>query len=70
MVLEQALETIAHSVIPEGVHEVLHIDCRDAWVKTVSDMVEKRMMPATTQNIKKLANGWETLLYLKYSSLN
>lgn len=70
MVLEQALETIAHSVIPEGTHKYLHVDCRKAWVDTVTDMVDKKMMPATTKNIKKLALGWETLLFIKYSSLN
>jgi hypothetical protein len=70
MILQEALETIAHTTIPDGNHKYLHVNSREAWVNTVLSMVESSTMDPTPKNIKKLVDGWETLLFVKYSSLN
>ena len=70
MILEEALETIAEQAIPEGTHKYLHVNSREAWIEAVMQMVDQGSLVPNVSNIQKLANGWETLLYVKYSALN
>lgn len=68
--LIDTLDKYAERYIPAGIHELLHIDSRVAWVETVADLVERGSVKASKENIKALALSWENLLFKRYSSLN
>jgi len=65
-----ALDEIAKKSIPKGNHQLLRVNCQEAWVKLVLDMIVKDRIEPTALNIKKLSQCWETLLYHHYSTLN
>jgi len=65
-----ALDELAKKSIPEGVHQLLRINSREAWVSIVIDLIIKDKVEPTASNIKSLLKNWESLLITKYSGLN
>lgn len=70
MLIYDTLDKLAQSSIPEGVHEILHVNSRDAWVETVVSLHDTKTIQLTPLTVKALLRNWESLLYKKYSSLN
>lgn len=70
MLIYDTLDKLAENCIPKGVHDVLHVNSRVAWVETVYDMYEKGMVDLKYTTVKRLLENWEQLLYKKYSQLN
>lgn len=70
MLIYDTLDKLAESSIPEGVHELLHINSREAWVETVISLYETKAVDLTPLAVKSLLRNWEILLFKKYSSLN
>lgn len=70
MLIYDNLDKLAESAIPEGIHELLRVNSREAWVETVVSLHEMKSIDLNPQTVKVLLKNWETLLYKKYSSLN
>lgn len=70
MLIYDTLDKLAESSIPNGVHELLHVNSREAWVETVVSLHETKAIDLTPLTVKSLLRNWEILLYKKYSSLN
>jgi hypothetical protein len=70
MLIYDTLDKLAESVIPEGVHEVLHVNSREAWVETMVSLYEMKSIDLKPKTLQGLLKNWEVLLYKKFSSLN
>lgn len=68
MLYYDVLDEVAEAHIPAGRHKVLHVDCRQAWVETMADLIERGYVKK--MDIEMMAVLWEKLLYKKYSALN
>ena len=68
--LIDTLDKFAESYVPDGVHELLHVHSRTAWIETVMYILEQGNIKPTKQNIKLLAESWENILFKRYSTLN
>ena len=68
MLYYDVLDEIAENNIPEGMHTLLHIDSRRAWVETMVDLIERCYVKS--RDIDAMTPLWEQLLYKKYSALN
>lgn len=64
------LNELAEQHIPEGVHKLLHIDSRKAWVVLMSNLVKGGFLIKKYETLKKCAVNWEALLTQKYSTQN
>lgn len=70
MLIYDTLDKLAESTIPDGVHDLLHVNSREAWVESVVAMYEAKTIDLTPLTVKSLLRNWEILLFKKYSSLN
>lgn len=70
MLYYDVLDEIAETYIPSGIHPELHVNPRLAWVETVIDMIEKKAIKGTYNDLIFFAKMWKPLLYKKYSMLN
>jgi hypothetical protein len=70
MLVYDTLDKLAENVIPEGVHEMLHVNSREAWVETMVSLYEMKSIDLKPKTIQALLKNWEVLLYKKFSSLN
>lgn len=68
--LIDALDKFAETYVPDGIHELLHVHSRTAWVETVMIILEQGNVKPTKRNIKALAESWENILIKRYSTLN
>ena len=70
MLIQEKLEKLAELAIPNKTHQFLHVNCREAWVKRVKTLIKKKVIKANAQNLKILAENWETLLFNYYGTQN
>lgn len=70
MLIYDTLDKLAESSIPEGVHEMLHVNSREAWVETVVSLYEMKSIDLKPKTIQALLKNWEVLLYKRFSTLN
>ena len=66
----EILDVFAEQHIPEGIHTLLHIDSRKAWLNMMTNLVEKGYIEKKLSTFKKCAVNWEALLAQKYSIQN
>jgi hypothetical protein len=65
-----ALDIAASGKIPAGLHPLLRVNSRKAWVEIVSKMIKNDTIKPTAVNVKKLLQNWEPILITHYSALN
>lgn len=70
MLVHVALCKISELMVPSGIHPILHVDTRKAWIDAVESMIERGAFTPSRANVVKLAQNWESVLYAKFSSLN
>lgn len=70
MLLIDALDKIAEACIPDGIHEILHVHSRTAWVETMMELIDQSGFKPSKEQLWYLAQSWEIILMKKYSSLN
>jgi hypothetical protein len=70
MIINDKLELVAKKNIPVGIHPLLRVDNRKAWVETVIELGKKQKMELSAHNVSVLAKNWEILLITRYSVLN
>lgn len=68
--LYETLDTLADKYIPSGIHKMLHVNSREAWVDLMVDLIENKSMPAKLSMLSKCAINWELLLIQKISIQN
>jgi len=64
------LNTLAEEYIPQGKHELLHIDSRKAWLSLMTNLLNGGYIEKRFNTLKKCAVNWEALLAQKYSMQN
>jgi len=71
MLIKDRLEEIAEVVIPDGRHELFHVNPRKIWVDSVMGLIKSGQIKQNDkQTITQLAYHWEKILAIKYSLLN
>lgn len=70
MIIHDRLEIVAKKSIPVGIHPLLRVNSRKAWIETVIELGKKEKMELSAHNVSVLAKNWELLLITKYSALN
>ena len=68
--LTTLLERLASNHIPEGVHEQLHINSRQAWIDLVSGMIETGALMKSPEVLVMCVKNWEAMLTTRLSILN
>jgi len=66
----QFLDVLAEQYIPEGKHELLHVDSRKAWLTMMTNLIEGGFVSKKLHVLKKCAINWEALIAQKYSIQN
>jgi hypothetical protein len=61
---------VAEMSVPDRVHEMLHVNSRQAFTETATDLIQRKVLKPTVTNVKFMVDNWENLLYTKYSRLN
>ncbi len=70
MTREDALTMVAEKYIPQGIHPLLRVDTRSAWIELATDLISGGHVAPSKENLYKLCKNWEALLIKKYSVLN
>ena len=70
MLLQEKLDKFADLSIPDYVHPLLHVNCKQAWIKKVKSLIRRREIKANMKTLYVLAKNWEVLLFNHYSKLN
>lgn len=70
MLIQEKLERLAELAIPNETHSFLHVDCREAWVSRVKELIRKKQIKPNIQNLTLLAKNWEPLLFNYYCTQN
>jgi hypothetical protein len=70
MLIHDTLDKLAESVIPDGIHKVLHVNSRECWVEMVASLYKAKSIDMKPKTVEVLLKNWEALLYKKYSTLN
>jgi hypothetical protein len=68
--LYQTLEDLAEKYIPEGVHDYLHVNSREAWTNLMIELIEAGRLSKRLSFLAKCAINWEALLIQKISIQN
>ena len=66
----EALDNLSEKYIPEGVHNLLHVNSREVWKEMMVILIEKKSVPLKLSYLTKCAISWESLLINRFSSLN
>lgn len=66
----EALDNLSEKYIPEGVHNLLHVNSREVWKDMMVALIEKKSLPLKLSYLTKCAISWESLLISRFSSLN
>jgi hypothetical protein len=70
MIIHDTLDKVAEALIPEGVHPLLHVNNRDAWVNIIAELVINEKVKSNPKNIKLMAKAWEQILFNYYTLVN
>lgn len=70
MLMYDKLDELAEKKIPAGIHSILHVNSREAWVESVVELYRKEAIRLDKDSLEVLLINWESLLYQKYSYLN
>ena len=54
MTRQDALNVIAEANIPDGIHPLLLVDQRRAWVEIVTELISKGYIEPKTRNLRAL----------------
>ena len=66
----ELVDTLAEKHIPEGKHNLLHVESREAWKDLIIDLMEKDLLTKRLSVLTKCAIHWESLLVHKLSIQN
>lgn len=64
------LDVLAERYIPEGKHNLLHVNSREAWLKLMTTLIESELIKVRIPTLTKCAISWELLLTQKLSIQN
>lgn len=66
----EVLDNLAERFIPEGTHELLHVDSREMWRDIMITLLESGLIQKKLSTITKCAISWEAILVHKLSIQN
>lgn len=66
----EILDSLAERFIPEGTHELLHVDSREMWRDTMVTLIESGLIDKKLSIITRCAVSWEAILVQKLSIQN
>lgn len=66
----EVLDSLAERFIPEGIHELLHVDSREMWRDIMITLIESGLIDKKLSIITKCAISWEAILVQKISIQN
>lgn len=69
-VIYETLDMLADRYIPQGVHEMLHVNSREVWMSIMVGLIENKSIRAKLSLLTKCAINWELLLIQKISIQN
>lgn len=66
----EVLDNLAERFIPEGIHDLLHVDSREVWRELMISLIETKSIQMKLTILTKCAMSWETILVQKLSIQN
>ncbi len=70
MLYYDVLDEIADICVPNSMHKELHVNCREAWVEIMAQLIEHNAIGTKYEDLLVYASMWEELLYKRFSSVN
>jgi hypothetical protein len=70
MLLQEKLEALAEIAVPDRIHPLLHVNCKDAWTTRIKSAIKKKQVKPNIRNLTVLARNWEIVLFNYYSKQN
>lgn len=70
MLLQEKLEALADLAVPDNVHPLLHVNCKQAWTSWVKIAIKRKLIKPNIHNLTVLAKNWEIVLFNYYSKQN
>lgn len=70
MLYYDVLDEVADAKIPDGIHPLLHVNSREAWVHIMVELLEHKAIESKYETLWHYADRWEDLLFKRYSSVN
>lgn len=70
MLYYDVLDEVADIKIPSGIHPMLHVNSRQAWVQIMGELLEYKVIDSKYETLLIYADSWEDLLYKRFSSVN
>lgn len=69
-VIYEVIDSLAERHIPEGKHNLLHVDSREAWKDIMIGLLETGVIGKKLSTLTKCAIGWEILITQRISIQN
>jgi len=70
MLTQEKINRLAEIAIPDKVHPYLHINCQEAWVSVVANLIKEKQIQPKNYNLLLLVKHWEIVLLNYYSTQN
>lgn len=70
MLYYDVLDEVADIKIPEGIHPILHVNSRTAWVGIMVELLESKLVDSKYETLLVFAESWEQILYKRFATVN
>ena len=64
------INKFVNEYVPEGVHQLFHVDCREQVAEIIETLIEKDVIDSDDTTIEAVCLCWKDFLYRKFSLLN
>jgi hypothetical protein len=67
---KETINRFVNEYVPEGIHELFHIECREQTANIIEVLIEKDIIKNDVNSIEAVCLVWESFMEKKFSLLN
>ena len=67
---KEYINNCVNEYVPEGIHELYHVDCREHMVGIIEALIESKVIKNDNTSIEVTCMCWNEFMYRKFSILN
>lgn len=67
---KETINKFVNEYVPEGIHELFHIECRGQVSDIIEILIEKNVIKNDASSIEAVCLVWESFMEKKFSLLN
>ena len=67
---KEYINNCVNEYVPEGVHELYHVNCREHMVDIIEAFIERNVIKKENSSIEAVCLCWNEFMYKKFSLLN